>query len=236
MAPKGKAKKPLSAKAKAKLRLQKQAEKEELQRKIDAGEIEPPKPKSMGAAFKRKILKQMGDKSVAEAKDEIKAKSEVCHKELHELEADAEAKAKTVETLKADYDKAKAAVAAATEAEIAAANAHKETMGKRADVAKKVMEARTKLYEYQRKVAMMEVLAVNAQKMKQLDAARKAAQQAAEEAKKNMLEQKQREKEAMEATRKAIAEQRAAMRPAKAQKTEAAVHPDLADTVAADID
>merc|ERR1719158_1874752 len=89
-----------------------------------------------------------------------------------------------------------------------AATSYKSVVSKRPQVTKKVEEARKELYEAQKKVAMLEVLAVNHAKMQALEETRRRAQQAAEEAKKNMLEQKQREKDALEATRKAIAEVR----------------------------
>merc|ERR1719409_2130507 len=89
-----------------------------------------------------------------------------------------------------------------------AAAEYKTIMQGRADIQKNVEEQRKELYEQQKKVAMLEVLAVNHAKMKALDEARKRAQEAAEEARKNMLEQKQREKEALEATRRALAETR----------------------------
>merc|ERR1719408_417432 len=109
----------------------------------------------------------------------------------------------------AEVQKAKTEIAATTQQELAAAAAYKDIVGRRAEVTKKVEEARKELYEMQKKVAMLEVLAVNHAKMKALEETRKKAQEAAEEARRIMLEQKQREKEALEATRKALAETRA---------------------------
>merc|ERR1719491_761297 len=123
-------------------------------------------------------------------------KSQKANAELHELEAEVTKKVQTCEAAQAEYDKAKAAIEAAMLAEVASANEYKENVGKRSEFTKKVEEARKDLYESQRKAAMIEVLAVNHAKMKMLEEARKAAQKAAEDAKKNMLEQRQREKEA----------------------------------------
>merc|ERR1719443_198416 len=89
-----------------------------------------------------------------------------------------------------------------------AALKYKELNSQRSEMTKKVEHARKELYEGQKKKAMLEVLAVNHQKMKALEETRKRAQQAAEEARKNMMENKQREKEALEATRSALAESR----------------------------
>merc|ERR1719486_1487908 len=119
-----------------------------------------------------------------------------------------------------------------------AAASYKAVVAKRSEVTKQVEEARKELYEGQKKVAMLEVLAVNHAKMKALEETRKNAQKAAEEAKRNMLEQKQREKDALEATRKAIAEARAQQKGIGAKRK--AVHPDEAETLpgaqTADID
>merc|ERR1719453_2613122 len=113
-----------------------------------------------------------------------------------------------------------------------AAASYKAIIANRSEVTKQVEEARKELYEAQKKVAMMEVLAVNHAKMKALEDARKRAQEAAEAARKNMLEQKQREKEALEATRRALAETRAAAKGAGG-KGQRKVLPDAGDTLPA---
>jgi len=229
-----KPKKPLSAKAKAKLRLAK-AEAKRLA--IERGEIPEVAPKK-NDPFKKKILATLGDKSVTEAAAEFKKRSQLAQAELQEAQAMEKAQAQQVEEAKAEYEKAKAEIAAATQREMDAAASYKEVVGKRAEVTKKVEEARKELYEGQKKVAMLEVLAVNHAKMKALEETRRRAQQAAEEAKRNMLEQKQREKDALEATRKAIAEARAQQKGIGAKRK--AVHPDEAETLpgtqTADID
>merc|ERR1719253_491814 len=107
---------------------------------------------------------------------------------------------------KKEYEKAQAEIQAATQKEMEAAAGYKQVIASRSEVTKKVEEARKELYEAQKKVAMLEVLAVNHAKMKALEDTRKRAQQAAEDARKNMLEQKQREKDSLEATRRALAE------------------------------
>jgi len=202
---KAKAKKPLSAKAKAKLRLAKKAEKEAA---IAAGEIPAVVPKK-NDPFKKKILQSLGEKTVSEAEDEFKKRSQLAQAELQEAQAMEKAQAQQVDEAKADYNTAKAEIAAATQKEMEAAAGYKDVVAKRSEVTKKVEEARKELYEYQKKVAMLEVLAVNHAKMKALEETRLKAQQAAEAARQNMLEQKQREKEALEATRRALAETRA---------------------------
>merc|ERR1719453_2892564 len=124
-----------------------------------------------------------------------------------------------------------------------AAASYKAIIANRSEVTKQVEEARKELYEVQKKVAMMEVLAVNHAKMKALEDTRKKAQEAAEQARKTMLEQKLREKEALEATRRALAETRAEQKGVgkgkkKRKAEEADTIPETlpAGTQAADID
>merc|ERR1719478_1060253 len=115
---------------------------------------------------------------------------------------------------------------------MAAAASYKEIIGKRSEITKQVEAARKELYEGQKKVAMLEVLAVNHAKMKALEETRRRAQEAAEAAKKSMLEQKQREKEALEATRRALADVRAEQKGMK-KRMAGVIHPDEAETQAA---
>lgn len=203
MAPK--MKKPLSAKAKAKL---KEAKKAEKQARIDAGEI-PAIAVPKNDSFKKKILASLGQhSSVGEAAAEFKKRAQVAQAELQEAQAMENAQKKQADEAQIEYEAAKEQVAAGTQKEMEAANCWKGVLAQRAAVTAKVEEARKELYEAQKKQAMLEVLAVNHAKMKMLEETRKAAQQAAEAARQNMLAQKQREKEALEATRKALAETR----------------------------
>jgi len=230
MAPKGKAKakKPLSAKAKAKLREAKRVAKEEA---IARGEIPAVAPKK-NDPFKLKILKELGGKSIAEASAEFKKNAMMRKAELQEAEAMEKAQQNMVDEANKEVQKAKDEISSAQNKELEAAKAYKDIVGQRSEITKKVEEARKELYEQQKKVAMLEVLAVNHAKMKALEETRRQAQQAAEEAKKNMLEQKAREKEALEATRRALAETRAEQKGlgAKRKKID---HPDQADTLPA---
>merc|ERR1719162_778110 len=190
--------------------------------------------------FKKKILAGLAGKTVAEAEGDFKKRSQVARAELQEAEAMEKAQTQQANEAKADYEEAKKEIEAATQKEIEAAAGYKAVVAQRSEVTKKVEDARKELYEAQKKVAMLEVLAVNHQKMKMLEDTRKRAQQAAEDARKNMLEQKQREKEALEATRRALAEVRAEQK-GQNKRMKVNVHPDEAETLpatqaAADID
>merc|ERR1712083_714863 len=74
---------------------------------------------------------------------------------------------------------------------------------------KKVDEARHALMDAQKRVALIELQAMNDRKMKELEEKRRAASEAAEAAKKHLADQRQEEKEALQATRKALEEARA---------------------------
>merc|ERR1712217_881310 len=84
----------------------------------------------------------------------------------------------------------------------------------------RVETLRRDLMEAQKKVALLEIHAMNARKMQELEARRKAAADAAEQAKK-FLAERQKEKEALEATRKALEEARALKGGGKGRKTPA---------------
>jgi len=184
--------------------------------------------------FKKKVLAQYSGLSLEDASKQIGGQQATLNKELADLEAVEAAKQKAVDECEAEFNKAKAAVTAAQDSEINAAGANKAALEKRQEFRKAVEEARKELYEKQRAVAMIEVMAVNHAKMKALEEAKEAAQKAAAEAKASMLAQKQREKEALEATKRALAEARQGMK--DASKKAKTVHPDEAATQAADID
>merc|ERR1719183_2607585 len=94
--------------------------------------------------------------------------------------------AQQVAEAQAEYEQAKVEISEATQQEIQAAAAYKATVAQRSEVTKQVEDARKALYEAQKKVAMLEVLAVNHAKMKALEDTRRRAQEAAEAAKKSM--------------------------------------------------
>jgi len=236
MAPK--AKKPLTAKAKANLKAAKLAAKQAAAGG-EGAEVAPSPAKPKISAFNKKVIASLGEKTVEQASEEFKKRSQVARAELQEAEAMEKAQNQQCEEAKAEFEKAKVEIAAETQKEMEAAASYKQVVASRSEVTKHVEEARTALYEQQKKLAMLEVLAVNHQKMKQLEDLRKNAQEAAANAKKTMLEQKQREKDALEATRQALADIRTEQKVAKKPKTVPGADPlpaTQADGQAADID
>merc|ERR1712107_306158 len=85
-----------------------------------------------------------------------------------------------------------------------------EMKKKKSDALGVVAAKRAELLEAQKKLAMLEVTALNHARMQELEAKKKAAMEAAAAAKAHFLEQKQKQKEALEATRAALANVKAA--------------------------
>jgi hypothetical protein len=208
--------------------------------------IPAPKPKAKAGGFAKKIMNELGDRSVEEATEEYNKRKKVAEESMDEaLKMEKDQQAQADET-KAEYDKAAAEVAENTSKELTAATEYKALVAKRSEYSAQIAEHRNALYEAQKKVAMLEVLAVNHAKLKALEDTRRMAQEAAAEAKRVYAEQKLREKEALEETRRALAASRAeakgrgrgAKRAADGTVKEAA--DDMADTLpatqAADID
>merc|ERR1712084_171769 len=83
------------------------------------------------------------------------------------------------------------------EKEQEAAKAWADMKKKKADALGTVMSKRAELLEAQKKLAMLEVTALNHARMQELEAKKKAAMEAAAAAKANLLEQKQKQKEAL---------------------------------------
>jgi chromosome segregation ATPase len=170
--------------------------------------IPAPKPKAKSAGFAKKLMLEVGDKSVEEVIGDYTKKKQVAEAALAEAEAMETAQKKQVDEAKAECDAAKAEIEELTKKELEVATSYKALTAKRGEYTAKVSEKRAELYEAQKKVAMLEVLAVNHAKMKALEETRKKAQEAAAEAKRVFVEQRLREKEALEATRRALAQTR----------------------------
>merc|ERR1712087_707457 len=94
-----------------------------------------------------------------------------------------------------EYNKAKKDVEDAIQKEQAAASAYREAKAKRQQELTRVETLRRDLMEAQKKGALLEIHAMNARKMQELEARRKAAADAAEQAKRFLAEQRHKEKE-----------------------------------------
>jgi len=114
-------------------------------------------------------------------------------KERREAASAVEAgKAAEVAQAEADYEGRKQAVREAIDSELAAVKEHRRCREKAAACAAEIAERRNRLFEAQKKVAMLEVLRANHQAVLRLQEERQAALLAAKEAKNNLREHRKR--------------------------------------------
>eukprot|EP00928_Gymnodinium_smaydae_P071255 TRINITY_DN54896_c0_g1_i1.p1 TRINITY_DN54896_c0_g1~~TRINITY_DN54896_c0_g1_i1.p1 ORF type:complete len:295 (-),score=88.02 TRINITY_DN54896_c0_g1_i1:253-1086(-) len=212
---KGKVKGKGKAKSKAKARLARKAAALAVDPSMAADGAQPEtilavaRPKAK-ASLRKKVLESLGEKNLEEALAEMKAAVRGKDALFEEHKALEEAQERLVIEAKTELESATAAVQEAIEEETAAGGRLRELKGRREDAVKAVSQKRLDLVEVQKKLAMIEVLALNHGRMKELESKRKAATAAAAEAKRALLEHRQKEKDALEATRAALAEARAA--------------------------
>eukprot|EP00927_Polykrikos_kofoidii_P034086 TRINITY_DN2891_c0_g1_i3.p1 TRINITY_DN2891_c0_g1~~TRINITY_DN2891_c0_g1_i3.p1 ORF type:complete len:280 (-),score=85.44 TRINITY_DN2891_c0_g1_i3:119-913(-) len=169
--------------------------------------VAKPKVKGMGGARKKLLdsLESHGktvEEGLADCRDELR-KADGMVEETKALE---QAQVKQAEEAQEEFEAAKKAVAEAMDEEAASAAARRDLQNKKQDSHKVVEEKRLELLEVQKKLAMIEVLALNHGRMQELEEKRRAAAEAAESAKKHLMEQRAKEKAALEATRQALAE------------------------------
>merc|ERR1712232_601157 len=109
-----------------------------------------------------------------------------------------------------EFEAAKLEVEEAVKKEAAAAAKVRELKENKKSGGGGLSEGRLTLLEAQKKLAMIEVVALNQKRMQELEKMKRAATEAAEQAKKSLQEQRQKEKEMLEATRKQLADAKAA--------------------------
>merc|ERR1719335_576424 len=100
---------------------------------------------------------------------EAKKKMQLADAAVAEAEATETALANQAAEAKLEYDKASQDAQNAMATEMEMARTYKAVWDQRAEVESKVDECRNDLYQAQKKVAMLEVLAVNHAKMKELE-------------------------------------------------------------------
>jgi len=165
------------------------------------------KPKTL-AILRRKVLEGLNGKSVqdgmAEAKQEL-AKVEAACQEASFLK---EAHAAQAATATKEFEEVHAAMEAAIEQEVEAGHTYRRLSDQRAEESQREVDCRQQLLEEQRKLNILEVMALERRKMEELELKRKEASETAAAARQKLAEQKEREKQALEATRKALEEAR----------------------------
>ena len=202
-------------------------------------ELAIPAPKAKAHPMKKKAQAMLAEKDVDEVISEQRSKLQKADAILQEKEALENAQKEQAEAAKKEYGEATTSTQKAIADELEAAARFKELNEKKMKAMTKLDAMKTELLNMQKKVAQMEVLYVNQQRMKELKDRQEAASKAAEDAKRQLLLQRQKEKEALEATRKALADMkgkgskgagRGVKRPAEDMTK--SVHPCEADTLA----
>merc|ERR1719436_438507 len=129
---------------------------------------------------------------------------------LADAAALASAQENQVKKLQAEFDKSRAEVEAAISQEQTQARVCKSLREKHASLIGKASEAKKALLDAQKRVAQLQAMEANFQRVKELEEAKRAAMAATEAAKRDLEEQRQKQKEANEATRAALQEAKAA--------------------------
>merc|ERR1712151_693254 len=107
-----------------------------------------------------------------------------------------------------ELDAAKKEVEESMQEEVAAMQNFKAMGDKKRDAEKKIQLERANLMEAQKKLNMINVMAVAFKSRQMAEEAKQRAAQAAAQAKEALMAQREREKAALEATRKALSEAR----------------------------
>merc|ERR1719215_305510 len=170
----------------------------------EAGDENKPKAKAKASSLRKKVVEELASRSVEEVIQEQRAIYQKAEATIAEIAALEGAKNTQVEEMQAGFDKARSAVEAAIAEEKESANALKALKQKKENALESVEEARKELLEAQKKVSMLEVMAANHRRVKELEKARKEATAAAAAAKEDLARQKANQKAALEATRKEL--------------------------------
>jgi hypothetical protein len=171
----------------------------------------------------RQIIKSIGDRTIDEAIAEREVKKQQVEANLEELLAAVKAQSAQAEEARAEFDQAHAEVATKIEDEMEAVQEVRKLRLSKAEKCSETYALRTQLFEAQKKVALLEVIAVNREKMKEITEKAKAAAKAAEEATRQISEEKKLIKQQLAATHRAWVDMDAkgSKRPARSTACEA---------------
>merc|ERR1712032_1140223 len=114
-----------------------------------------------------------------------------------------------------EFEEIQALMTEVLDKETGASHKYRQLSDQRAAAAQRELDYRQQFVEEQRKLNMLEVMALEHEKMQELEQKKKEATESAEAAKRNLAEQKQRERDALEATKKALEDARLAGRGGK---------------------
>jgi len=167
------------------------------------------KAKSKGlGVFRKRVLEALNGKSAQDGMAEAKQELAKVEAQLQEAVALEEAHRAQAEAAVKEFDEIQAIMKEAIEKESDAAHKYRQMSDQRAEASHKEMDRRQQLLEEQKKLNMLEVMALEHKKMEELELKKKEATETAEAAKRSLAEQKQRERDALEATKKALEDAR----------------------------
>jgi len=171
------------------------------------GSTEQPKAKAkskMLASFRKKVLEMLNGKSVREGMAEAKQELAKVEAQCQESSALEEAHAAQAAATTKEFEETQIIMKEAIERETEAAQTYRRLSDQRAEESQREVDCRQQLLEEQRKLNILEVMALERRKMEELELKKKEASDTAEAARRKLAEHKQREKDALEATRKSL--------------------------------
>merc|ERR1740129_348733 len=136
----------------------------------------------MSASLRKKVLADLGDKTIEEAIAEQKAAIQMADATLADAAALTAAQENQVKKLQAEFDKTRAEVEAAISHEQMQARVCKSLREKHAELVGKASEAKKAHLEAQKRVAQLAAMEANFQRVKELEEAKRAAMAATEAA------------------------------------------------------
>jgi len=157
-----------------------------------------------------KILAQLeaDGRTIAQALASAKKEIQGGDAGIQEAEALEKAQQAQEDEARQEFEELQKQVQVVTDAEHGAAETYRAAVGKRDEARNAINGKRQDLLDSQKALAMLEVMALNAARLKELEVRRKSASDAAEQARKNLAEMRQKEKEALEATKRLLEEAR----------------------------
>jgi len=161
-------------------------------------------PKSSG--FRKRLLAELeaSGKTLEQGIEEFRAALAGGNEQTNATDEADKAQAAQEEQARRDYDDARARVEAAMATELEKAAAYRSRCGERDAKQQAVQRLRNELLETQKAEAMLSIQALNHARMQELEEKKRTATEAAAKAKQMFVEQKQREKEALEVTKRLL--------------------------------
>lgn len=201
---KGKAKAKAKGKGKSKGKAKAKAVSEVVEAEVPVGEEEPApkakakaKAKGKASAIRQLVLDALGAESADQVLQKMKLDLQTADAACAEAFALVDAQGAQAAAAVKEFDEVKEVVTSHIEVEATAMQRYTELINRRREAKAELEEKKRELIDTQKLLGMLEVTVLNAKKQRQLEDQRRAAQDAVEKA-------KQRHKEALEATKRAM--------------------------------